>query len=434
MAQKDFVKQQKFLFWIIGVGLFILLIANALGWIYLQRIKVFFVSDLKFRLENIAGISAKLIDPTDIAYIIPGNTSDPQVIYYQSLLFEIKENNNLQDIYIISPTLEPLIQISTDLAIGEPRRIVEEELIEIAMSGEITTSEMQKLGEHRFLTAVTPLFDTNNMVSSLLVLEVRADFFDLLDQFDRSLLAFSIINAILIITVAWFLFRSIKKVFLLQNLIKNQEHLVKLGEMAASVAHELRNPFGIIKGANSLIEKKYATKKDEIFTYIPTELDRLNTLIEDFLSFARNKEIQFSPVNLNDLLSKIIIGYSNDKNIIINVEVSEDLPLINTDSDTLEQILLNIVKNGVQAMLEKGTITIRCLKKDKNIQIHVTDTGQGIQPELMDKIYDPFYTTRDKGSGLGLSISRRLIEQLNGDIYIDSTIGSGTTVIIEIPL
>ena len=123
-----------------------------------------------------------------------------------------------------------------------------------------------------------------------------------------------LLNTILILSVAILLFRSIRRVIHLQNLIKNQDHLVKLGEMAASVAHELRNPLGIIKGANSVILKKYANQKDEVFTYIPHELDRLNKLIEDFLSFARTKQISVQPVSLKGLLNKLKLGFSDNLN------------------------------------------------------------------------------------------------------------------------
>ena len=98
MAQSDFVKQQKFLFWIIGLGLVILLIANALGWLYLQRIKSFFISDLKFRLENITNLSTELIDATDISFLYPGDNSDPQYVFYQNRLFSLKIPKIINDL------------------------------------------------------------------------------------------------------------------------------------------------------------------------------------------------------------------------------------------------------------------------------------------------------------------------------------------------
>lgn len=435
MKKTDFAKQQKLLFWIIGIGLMILLLANALGWIYLQRIKTFFTSDLKFRLENITNLSSKLIDPTDISYIFPGDESNPQFVYYQNRLFEIKENNKLQDIYILSPTREVLVDIIQDFQSSDLlERSTDSDLVNQALNGKTIVGNLETLGDQKFLTAIAPLIDSNNMITGLLVVEARADFFDMLDQFDRGVLAFSFLNAILILGVAILLFRSIKRALALQNLVKNQEHLVRLGEMAASVAHELRNPLGIMKGANSLIQKKYGTKDDEVFTYIPAELDRLNKMIEDFLTFARNREMSLHSINLPDLIIKIQMGFSDEEQIKFEIDFSDNFPLLKTDGDTLEQILLNIIKNCVQSFSGKGIIEIRCEQISRDgINIYISDNGPGIPADIIDRIFDPFFTTKDKGSGLGLSISKRLVDQLNGEIIVESTPGSGTTVVLSLP-
>jgi len=431
----DFVKQQKYLFMIIGIGLIVLLLANALGWLYLQRIKSFFISDLKFRLENIANLSAELIDATDLAYLYPGDKSDPQYIYYQNRLFEIKENNNLQDIYILSPTLETIVDVATGINPEISQRSPDRQLVNQALNGQTVTGELQSLGDQRFLTAVTPLIDANNMITGLLVVEVPADFFDMLDQFDRGLLIFSFLNVVLILSVAFFLFRSIRRVLNLQELVKNQEHLVQLGEMAASVAHEIRNPLGIIKGANSLIQKKYGSHQDEVFSYIPAELERLNKLIEDFLSFARSREIRIQQINLKDLITKLQLGFSEHNRLKFQLEIAEDLPLLNTDGDALEQILLNIIKNSVQACSNDGKIDIKCeMEIRKRVKIQITDNGPGISEKIRDRIFDPFFTTREEGSGLGLAISKRLIEQLGGSIEVESTPDQGTKVTVLLPI
>ena len=433
MNTTDYVRQKRFVFIIIGIGLFILLIANTLGWIYLQRIKTYFISDIRFRLENIANISAKLIDAADLTYIIPENESDPQVIYYQNLLYDIKSDNNLQDIYILDPTLQMLVDVSPRIQADITRPMPDEDLVQNALRGRTSTGSLKTLGDHKFLTAVTPLIDTDNHITGLLVVEVEAEFFDVLDQFDQGLLIFSILNIILILSVAFYLFRSISRVFFLQNQIKNQEHLVKLGEMAASVAHELRNPLGIMKGANSLIQKKYGSVKDEIFTYIPTELDRLNKIIEDFLIFARTRELNLQSVDLKNLLTKICVGYMNLRNIKISIDIPDDFPTINTDPDALEQIFLNVLTNSIQALSGKGEINIKCEIRKKYCQIYISDNGNGITAENIDQIFEPFFTTKEEGSGLGLSISKRLIDQLNGTIHITSEPTGGTDVLIELP-
>jgi signal transduction histidine kinase len=220
----------------------------------------------------------------------------------------------------------------------------------------------------------------------------------------------------------------------LQNQIKNQEHLVKLGEMAASVAHELRNPLGIIKAANSLIEKKYGSKGDEFFQYIPAELTRLNKMIEDFLSFARSRTLHIQKIDVSQLLDKVKLAGFENKSVKLNIKISEKLTTLETDADCLEQIILNVLKNAMQAVKNDGKIEIVCDVISNKARIAISDNGQGISPEIQNRIFEPFFSTRDEGSGLGLAISKRLIEQLNGEIKVRSQPDSGTRVLLLVPL
>ena len=142
MKSLNYTKQKKIIYWIISLGIVFLLIANAIAWIYLQRIKSYFDSDLKFRMENIIQISSKLIDAAYLTLIVPGDENDPQVIYYQQLLFDIKEINNLQDIYIISPVQELLIDVNPDFIIGNSIKTIEPDLIKTALSGRIISSDI----------------------------------------------------------------------------------------------------------------------------------------------------------------------------------------------------------------------------------------------------------------------------------------------------
>ncbi|MCK5032720.1 MAG: ATP-binding protein [Calditrichia bacterium] len=434
MKSLNYAKQKKIIYWIISLGIVFLLIANTIAWIYLQRIKSYFDSDLKFRMENVIQISSKLIDAAYLTLIVPGDENDPQVIYYQQLLFDIKEKNNLQDIYIISPVQDLLIDVNPDFIIGNNIKTIEHDLIKTALSGRIISSDIYTLGEHKFLTAAVPLIDETNSVTGILVAEARAEFFNVIEEFNNGLVLFSMINALVILTVAFFLYRSLKNLIVLQNKVKNQEHLVKLGEMAAAVAHEIRNPLSIIRGTNELISKKYGKSDDEFFKYIPLELDRLNKLINDFLSFARSKELKYEKVDIRFLLDKIIIGFKDNPDIKINIKIDDNVKIINADPDALEQILLNIMNNSIQSLNNHGQIVIKVDSiRKKEIRIIVEDNGTGIEPESLKKVFEPFFSTREKGSGLGLAISTRLVEQMDGKIQIESENGSGTDVTIILP-
>jgi len=415
-------------------GLLVLIIANLSAWIYLQNIKTFFISDLKFRLENIARSATALIDANDMELIIPGDSSDPQVLYYQQTLLNIKSSNKLQDIQIISPSFDILVGTEDIPDLVMPVLTIDSSLVDRALQAEYVVSEIQSLGDNLFLTAVAPLITSNNAISGILVIEAPAEFFTTLDQYDQSLTIFSLINGLVIVSVALLFFRSLKKVVGLQDQIRSQEHLVKLGEMAAAVAHEIRNPLSIIKGTKSLIQKKYCSESDELFTYIPDELDRLNQLIEDFLIFARGRNPQYQEVQIDDLINKAKLGFLDQKYFEIILEIDDEVEKIITDPDMLEQVILNGIQNSFQATEGQSKVYIKVEKQAGFARFIITDEGPGIDETISSKIFEPFFSTREKGSGLGLAISKQLCEQLGGSIHISSKENQGTSLTFLIPL
>jgi signal transduction histidine kinase len=432
--KQNLSRQQKFLYIIMLGGLLILIIANLFAWFYLQNIKKFFISDLKFRLENIARSATSLIDASDMELIIPGDSSDPQVLYYQQTLLDIKNSNKLQDIQIISPGFDILVSTEYVSDPVSPILMIDSSLVDRALQAEYAVSEIQALGDNLFLTAVAPLITSNNVISGILVIEAPAEFFTTLDQYDQSLTIFSLINGLVIISVALLFFRSLKKVVGLQDQIRNQEHLVKLGEMAAAVAHEIRNPLSIIKGTNSLIQKKFSSESDELFSYIPDELDRLNQLIEDFLIFARGRNPQYQEVRIDDLINKVKLGFLDHRNFEIIPEIDNEVEKIVTDPDMLEQVILNGIQNSFQATEGQSEVKIKVEKQAEFACFIITDNGPGIHENISSRIFEPFFSTREKGSGLGLAISKQLCEQLGGRIHISSKKNQGTNLTFLIPL
>jgi signal transduction histidine kinase len=244
---------------------------------------------------------------------------------------------------------------------------------------------------------------------------------------------FSSLILFVILLTAFLIFYSSRKLYMLDNKIKHQLHLAKLGEMAASIAHEIRNSLGIIKGTNEIIQKNYAKVDDELFTYIPNELDRLNKIITDFLTFAHPPKINYQNVNLQGLLKKVTLGFSPDKNIKIIFNSDEKISSFKTSPNFLEQVILNILINSYQSIDNEGTITIHSQLKGNNVIMEISDNGSGISPKNLTRVFEPFFSTKAQGSGLGLTISKMLIEQLGGKIFLRSNKKRGTNVTIVLP-
>lgn len=237
------------------------------------------------------------------------------------------------------------------------------------------------------------------------------------------------------------LFRDLSAVKALQEQVKRAERLASLGKLAAGVAHEIRNPLGSLKGFLQYFQHKLALQEQDktYLTVMVNEVDRLNSVISNLLDFARPKEPVFKPCDLKDLIRHVITLIEADlqtKQIEVSLDVEEKLPQIRLDRDQITQVLLNILLNAIQATDSGGQITLKAyIEPDTNqLELTVADTGKGIESEDLPKIFDPFFSTKKQGAGLGLAIAHTIIEHHQGEMTVESEEGNGSTFRILLPL
>jgi len=219
------------------------------------------------------------------------------------------------------------------------------------------------------------------------------------------------------------------------------EKLASLGKLAAGVAHEINNPLtGILTNSSLLLEDldKDDPKREDVEVMVK-ETIRCREIVKRLLDFARQTRPQKRLASINALIDNIILLVRNQtsfRNIIIEKELDGDLPDILVDPDQVQQVFVNIILNAAEAMTKGGTLTIRSMRSPdlQYIVITFADTGPGISEEVRERIFDPFYTTKEHGTGLGLSISYGIIEQHGGTISVDSVIGKGSTFTISLPI
>lgn len=233
--------------------------------------------------------------------------------------------------------------------------------------------------------------------------------------------------------------RDLGEIRQLQNEIRRQEKLAALGGLAAGVAHEIRNPLSSIKGLASFFAGQFddGSEAKEAANVMGQEVDRLNRAITELLEFARPTELNRQLNDVGTLISRSISLIRQDaagQSININLELDAAICPVWADEDRLAQCLLNLFLNAIQAMEDGGTLTVNSTTLDSgHAEIRVSDTGQGILPENIDKIFDPYYTTKNSGTGLGLAIVYKIIEAHQGQIKVTSTPGQGTTFTVTIP-
>ncbi len=222
----------------------------------------------------------------------------------------------------------------------------------------------------------------------------------------------------------------------LEQRVERMSRLASLGEMASGIAHEIRNPLAGIKTTTELLIRRLDLSKDQLMLTenMLLDIDRVNKIITNILQFSRPMETNPSFIKVDETLHSLVLlmeTIANEKNVDLKHIESGDEILV--DRDHLRQILLNLMINGMNAMPDGGELILSSYRIENDVTITITDTGIGMDDDVMEKIFDPFYTTRAEGTGLGLSIVHQLVVQNKGEIDLRSTLGMGTTFLITFP-
>ncbi len=212
------------------------------------------------------------------------------------------------------------------------------------------------------------------------------------------------------------------------------DRLNLVSQMAAGVAHEIRNPMTTITGFLQLMHKKADEPFKEKIQLILCELTRINEIISDFLSLARNKVTEKRKLQLNDIIEQLqplLYAEATKQGVVIRFVPDKELPLLDLDEKEIKQLILNLARNAFQAMGNHGTLKIETRLLKNSIRLSISDTGCGIPENLHNKVFDPFFTTKLEGTGLGLPICKSIVDRHNGYIKVRSQNGKGTTIIIH---
>ncbi len=225
----------------------------------------------------------------------------------------------------------------------------------------------------------------------------------------------------------------------LKERLAHAERLSSLGEMAAGISHEIRNPLGIIRSSAELLKKKVAKVDPEnsIPDIIVEEASRLNRIITDFINYAKPRSPNIAACRVEEVIEKNITfleAQIKAQGYVIKKNYQNSLPEIMADGTMLYQSFLNILINAMQSMPEGGRILVEVSSSDHLVTVHFDDEGQGIPNENLGKIWDPFFTTKEMGTGLGLGIVKNIVESHGGSIQIVNRPVRGTRVTVELPV
>ena len=217
------------------------------------------------------------------------------------------------------------------------------------------------------------------------------------------------------------------------------DQYTEIARLAGGLAHEIKNPLASMKGSLEILSSDFPPghEKREFLDILEKELGRLDVVLSEFLQFARTPRPDRGPCHLEEVVDSIKVLCSKEANrqgVDIEVSYQEDLPELKLDAAQIQQALLNIVLNGIQAMPSGGRLSILVEHSDDTLSVWIRDEGEGIPHENRTRIFDPFFTTKERGTGLGMAIAHNLIQGHGGDIRIVDQDGPGSTFEIVLPI
>jgi PAS domain S-box-containing protein len=218
--------------------------------------------------------------------------------------------------------------------------------------------------------------------------------------------------------------------------LREQDALARLGQMAAVVAHEVKNPIAGIRGALQVIGGRLPeTSRDRpVIAEIIARLDALNAIVQDLLVFARPRELRAEPVDLRSVVDEVVTRFRRDPAVAgVELDISAPSAIVRADAEQLQIVLQNLLLNAAQAMNGTGRVRITVAPSDHGWMLSVADEGPGMPGDVRQQAFDAFFTTKHRGTGLGLPIAKRIVDAHHGSIRIDTPDGGGTVVSLTLP-
>ena len=438
-------KSPKFLVIGISATMFVVSAMLNLGsWFFLKRMERQLDAELSTRLISSARLSARIIESEPIPGLYARGDAQSAKLLADPLLSSLRRDVDLQNIFLVDHDLRVLASTSRAFALGQKISYLQDDsqIIARAWAGEVVASRVHRLADNRFKTAYAPVRDDLGQINSLLVIEANAAFFEIINFFLRAIIIGGLISLAVLVIFGVLLSLAMALFLRTEASLRRAERLASMGQMAATVAHEIRNPLGIIKSTADVLKGRYdkGDAPDELFEFIPSEVRRLNRLVDDFLSFSRERELHLEKKDLAETIQKALAMIRQERpQGAANIQFdghSEVLPA-NHDRDAMIQVLLNLLMNSLDATEGRGAIRVSLSRAQERggamARLEVADDGPGL-PAAPEKVFEPFFTTKTRGSGLGLAVCKQIVEKHHGTIVAESAKGKGTRMKVLLPV
>jgi|APSaa5957512622_1039677.scaffolds.fasta_scaffold04225_4 signal transduction histidine kinase len=458
---------------VLSFAVLVMVVVGTSGWVLYEMTRRSLEAQTRDQLVSVAQLLKTGLSWPVLKHLHPGDESFSLYKRLTANLQRSREMVGARRIYVFDRQGRSLLDTEEGWSIGReyPHLKIRDRLeVEKVLAGEPTYSVLFFKDEVPYMTGYAPIYSADQVVVAAIGVDIGARFVDTVAVFSRSVKLFALLGALVTMVVALGLARTITRP--IQKLVRaareiGRGHLnqavdssskdelgylaetmeemrgkllardAQLRQMLGGVAHEIRNPLGGIEIYAGLIagDLPDADPRKQHIQKVIEEVRKLNHVISEFLNFARpsppNPEAT-SIARLVDDAAFLLAPEMEKYGVDFHKEVPPDLQVF-ADPEQVQRALFNLMKNGVQAMRKGGRLQVRAGEVEEGVEIEIEDSGTGMSREVLDRLFEPFFTTREKGSGLGLAVVSKSLEENQGGIELESEEGRGTTCRVRLP-
>ncbi len=427
--------------WMTAAIVVITLLFLAINWYYYNKTRSALDAEFSIRLRALASLAAAVVDPDLVETFSPElagfDTDDSNVEALDALAldYDLASIQVLREDGIVLLTTRPGLFPPGELY---PLWNMDHEEILKALGGTPSSTGLYQSPDGEYIKAgYAPVKSPSEMTSIVVAAEAAADFLHGMSGLRTLLIVATTISLAGLAIFIWLVSKATGSLIRTRESLMHAETLASMGRMAAGIAHEVRNPLFIIRSSAENLRKDHPGDAEQINEFIIDEVDRLDGILTDYLLFAKNETTSTTRTDLIRLLDRSVRLISDPVHtgkVTIEMRFKVDKAPFKGEEKKLQQVFLNLLLNALQAMDGAGILIITLMRSKSNYLLEFSDSGPGVPQRDLEKVFEPFYTTRPSGSGLGLAIARKVVESHGGSITIDSGETKGTVVTVRLPV
>ncbi len=410
-----------------------------LSWVSYRGVAAALEAEFVRRIENLAVTIASQVSAEDISDVHHFGEDGHGYAALQVLLEEMRATSQVTNVAVID-TARTVMYDCADADLFHARSPLDSiagKAITAALDGHAAISREYPLHGDVLRAGFAPIPANSGppRAAGVVIVEAPIDYDDVLDGLERDFVIRTLIAALAMAVLAIFLIRVVWSSQQLERRLSRSENLAAMGRMTATLAHEIKNPIAIIRGSAERLGRLEPEAK-RMADYVVEESDRLANTVARYLQFARGEEGSAEggdAIAALEATLALLEGELKARKVALTRERTVSAAPVGLDNESLKQVYLNLVLNALDAMSEGGTLTVADSERGGAVEVRFTDDGAGIAPDVLKKLGNPFFTTRAKGTGLGLFLAKRLLESASGSLTIESAPGRGTTCTVKLP-